>query len=166
MKNFRLLVVFFLILPVISMGQLKKDVTKPNISNTLTSSAYSNGLLGFLDPSRFEMHHSFSMSFMTLGGGSMMVNTYMNTLNYRFSDKLFLATNLGIMNSPYNSFSGTSPLNQTQFFGGAELTYLPTKNTVLSLRFDYSPYMYQPYARSPFYNMNNFSQLPVSPTTP
>ena len=165
MKNLKLLVILLLILPVISFGQLKKDVTKPNISNTLNTAAYSNGLLGFLDPSRFEMYHSFSMSYMTLGGGSMMVNTYMNTLNYRFSDKLFLTTNLGIMNSPFNSFSGNSPLNQTQFFGGAELTYLPSKNTVISLRFDSSPFQYQPYSRSPFYNMNNFTPAPPSPLT-
>jgi len=161
MKNLRLLVVLFIILPMAGYGQLKKDVSKPNISNTLNSATYANGLLGFLDPSRLSMQHSFSMSYMSFGGGGMMVNTYMNTLNYTFSDKLFLSTNLGIMNSPYNSFSAKNALNQTQFFGGAELIYLPTKNSVLSIRFDYSPYMYQPYVRSPFYNMSNFSASPA-----
>jgi len=156
MKNLRIVAILFLMLPVICFGQLKKDVTKPNISNTLTSAAYSNGLLGFLDPSKFEMSHSFSMSYMAFGSGGMMVNTYLNTMNYRFSDKLFLTTNLGIMNSPYNSFGKNSALNQTQFFGGAGLTYLPSKNTVISIRFESTPYLYQPYVRSPFYDMNNF----------
>jgi hypothetical protein len=164
MKNLKVLAIIILIWPAISFGQLKKDVTKPNISNTLTSAAYSNGLLGFLDPSRFEMHHSFSMSYVSFGGGGMMVNTYMNTLDYRFSDKLFLTTNLGIMNSPYNSLAGKSALNQTQLFGGAQLTYLPTKNTIISIRFDSTPFLNQPYVRSPFYDMNNFT-TPSSTTT-
>jgi hypothetical protein len=161
MKHLRMLVILFIILPIVGFGQLKKDVSKPNISNTLNTAAYANGLLGFLDPSRFTMQHSFSMSYMGFGGGGMMVNTYMNTLNYRFSDKLFLTTNLGIMNSPYNSFGPKNALNQTQLFGGAELRYEPTKNTVFSIRFDSTPYMYQPYARSPFYDMSNFTSTPV-----
>jgi hypothetical protein len=162
MKNLKLLVILFLILPIASFGQLKKDVSKPNISNTLNTAAYANGLLGFLDPSRLTMQHSFSMSYMSFGGGGMMVNTYMNTLNYQFSDKLFLTTNLGIMNSPYNSFGTNNGLNQTQFFGGAELMYLPSKNTVLSIRFDSTPFMYQPFMRSPFYEMSNFSSRPAA----
>lgn len=159
-----MLVVFLLIFPALGFGQLKKDIsTRPNISSTLNSAAYSNGLLGFLDPSRFKIYHSFSMSYMGFSGGGMMVNTYLNTLNYKFSDKLFLTTNLGIMNSPYNSFSAKSALNQTQLFGGAELTYLPTKNTVFSIRFDSAPFLYQPYTRSPFYDMSNFTSAPAAP---
>jgi len=50
MKNLRLLVVLFIILPMAGYGQLKKDVSKPNISNTLNSATYANGLLGFLPP--------------------------------------------------------------------------------------------------------------------
>jgi hypothetical protein len=165
MKNLKFIVTLLLIIPVIGFGQLKKDISKPNISNTLQSAAYSNGLLGFLDPSRLQMYHSFSMSYMGFGGGGMMVNTYMNTLQYRFNDKLFLTTNLGIMNSPINSFKDNNALNQTQFFGGAELTYLPSKNTVISLRFDSSPFYYQPYVRSPFYNMNNFMTPSPAPVT-
>ena len=121
MKQFIFIISIFLLIPALSFGQLKKDVNKPNISNTLQTATMNNSLLGFLDPSKLTMSHNFSMSFSSFGGHGMMLNTYVNTLNYQFNDKLFLTTNLGIMNSPVNSLPGNSYLNENLIFAGAEL---------------------------------------------
>jgi hypothetical protein len=100
------------------------------------------------------MGHSLSMSYTAFGGGGAMINTYVNTLNYRFSEELFLTTRLGIMNSPYNSLPGNSYLDDVQFFGGAELKWLPSKNSAIFIRFERAPAFYSPgyYGsyRSPF----------------
>ena len=152
MKYIKYLIIMILIIPALSFAQLKKDVATTNISNTLSTAAFNNSMFGFLDPSKFHMSHGFSMSYMTMGGVGMMLNSYTNTINYRFSEKLFLTTKLGIMNSPYNSLPGNSPWNDVQFFGGAELKYLPSEDSAIIFRFESTPMMYpgnRYYYRSP-----------------
>jgi hypothetical protein len=154
MNRFGYIVLLLTIIPTLGFGQLKKDVGKPNISESLEYSQFQDAFVGFLDPSRFTMSHSLSMSYTAFGGGGAMINTYINTLNYRFSDDLFLTTKLGIMNSPYNSLPGNSYLNDVQFFGGAELKWLPSEDSAIFIRFEKTPgYFYPGYYngyRSPF----------------
>ena len=142
MKQFGYLILLLIIIPTLGYGQLKKDTNKPNISESLEFSQAKDVMLGFLYPSRLNMSHSISMSYTAFGGGGAMINTYVNTLNYRFSDDLFLTTKLGIMNSPYNSLPGNSYLNDVQFFGGAELKWLPSENSAIFIRFERAPAFY------------------------
>jgi hypothetical protein len=151
MKTVRLLSILLVLIPVLGFGQLKKDVQNPNISNTLITN-YNNRLLGFLDPSRLTMHHSLSMAYTSFGGTDLIVNTYLNTMQYQFSENFLLTTKLGIMTSPYNSFPGDNALTESQLFGGAEIRYMPSKNTIISLSFESTPYYYQ---RNSFYHMSN-----------
>ena len=154
MMKFACSVLLLALIPALGFGQLKKDIEKPNISQSLIYSPSKDAFAGFLDPSRFTMGHSFSMSYVAFGGGGAMINSYVNTLNYRFSDDLFLTTKFGIMNSPYNTLPANSRLNDVQLFGGAEVKWLPTENTEIFIRFEktlgyYSPGYYGNY-RSPF----------------
>jgi hypothetical protein len=137
--------------PAIGFGQLKKDVSQPNISESLEYTQLKDAMVGFLDPSRFNMSHSLSMSYTAVGGGGAMINTYINTLNYRFSDDLFLTTKLGIMNSAYNSIPGSSYLNNVEFIGGAELKWLPSKDSAIFIRFEKGPAYYNPGYYNPGY---------------
>lgn len=150
MKYLMVFVLCLLFIPLLSFAQLKKDVTPTNISNTLNSLSYNNPYLGFLDPSKFHMTHGFSMSYMSMGGYGMMLNSYINTINYKFNENLFLTTKLGIMNSPYNSLPSNSAFNDVQFFGGAELKYLPSDNSAIIFRFESTPMIY-PYTNSYYY---------------
>jgi hypothetical protein len=154
MKKFGYLLLILVIIPTLGFGQFKKDVSKPNVSESLIYTQAKDAMVGFLDPSRLTMGHSLSMSYTAFGGGGAMINSYVNTLNYQFSEDLFLTTNLGIMNSPYNSLPGNSHLNDVQFFGGAELKWLPTENSAIFIRFEKSPGYYNPgyyrNSRSPF----------------
>ena len=151
MRTTIIFITLVLLIPAIGLGQLKKDASQPNISESLSSYSQQDVFTGFLDPSRFTMSHSFSMSYMSFGGGGMMVNSYINTLNYRFSEDLFLTTKLGIMNSPVNSVPGNNYLNDLEFFGGAELKYFPSENSAITLRFEKAPAFYSGmYYRNPF----------------
>jgi len=154
MKQFSWLIIILIMIPSFGFAQLKTNLNKPNISQTLDTYNKNDAFVGFLDPSRIQMSHNLSMSYVGFGGGGAMINTYVNTLNYKFSDELYLTTNLGIMNSPYNSLPGNNYMNEYEFFGGAELKYMPSENSVISLRFEKSPGYYSPYnyynRRSPF----------------
>jgi len=152
MKTLRFTFILLVLVPVLGFAQLKKDAEKPNISSTLSTSTHDNSFLGFLDPSRMTMQHSVSMAYMSVGGIDMVLNTYLNTMQYQFTDKLFLTTKLGVMTSPYNSLPGENALAQSQIFGGAEIRYFPSKNTAISLSFESTPYYYR---RDSFYNMSN-----------
>ena len=142
MNKSNFLIVIFLIVPVMLLGQLKKDLKQPDISNILVQQNNPNSLFSFIDPSKLKMSHSVSMSYSSFGGESVLMNSYVNTIDYQFNDRLSLRTNLGIMASPYNSLPNNSFLNEQQFFGGAELNYQPSDNTFLSLRFESMPYNY------------------------
>jgi hypothetical protein len=138
-----IIVLLILLIPALLSAQFKNQ-TKPDISGQIAKPA-SNILLGFLNPERFSMHHSFSASFMTMGNHSLMVNSYVNTIDYKISDPLLLKLNLGVANMPYNNFADNPGLNDTQFFGGAELRYRPSNSTTISLGIDVSPYYYYGY---------------------
>lgn len=144
MKFVKIILIILLVIPVIGFAQLKKDVDKINISNTLQSGAQSS-LLGFLDPEKFKMSHSFSVSYASMAGAGIVMNTYLNTINYKFSDQLSVRTKLGIMSSPYNTLPNQPYLKDAQFFGGAEVLYRPSHNSVISLRVESVPsgYYYQ-----------------------
>lgn len=155
-KNIIFLSVIFLVLSFSIEGraQLKKDSGNPNISNVL-STPNRDFLLGFLDPSKINMHHSFSMSYSGFSGQGMMLNTYLNTIDFQLSENLFLQTNIGLMNSPYNSFGEDFYLNDTRLFGGAKLKYRFNEQSSIQLQFDYTPYYYyNPSLGS--YRFNNF----------
>jgi len=156
MKAGKLVIVLMILIPVIGFGQLKKDAGKINISNTLEKGNTPISMLGFLDPSKFHMEHSFSVSYAAMGGAGIMMNTYLNTINYKFSDHLEVRTKLGIMSSPYNSLPNQQYMNDARFFGGAEVLYKPGKNTAISLRFESVPagYFYQQglYRNYPYYS--------------
>jgi len=139
--------------PVHTFAQFKSEAGKPNISRVLNNNATSY-LFGLIDPAKMQMHHSFSLSYGAFGGGAgMALSTYINTIDYRISRKLFLQTNLGIMNSPYNTFNKNFILNKPQFFGSAQLQYNVTDNMHLMLRVEKSPFMYyQPGMTNRFYN--------------
>ena len=156
-RNINILMTVFLVLmfAVNSHAQLKRDSGNPNISSILST---SNGdfLLGFLDPSKIHMHHSFSTSYSAFGSQGMMLSSYLNTIDFQLSENWLLQTNLGLINSPYNTFGENFYLNDTKFFGGAKLKYRINDQSSVQLQFDYSPYYYYPTLGS--YRYNHFDE--------
>jgi hypothetical protein len=149
-----LILTFIIALSSPSFAQLKKDTGNPTISGILNSPR-NDLLLGFIDPSKIQMHHSLSMSYSSFGGQGIMMNSYLNTINYQLSDNLFLQTNIGLLSSPYHTFGENSALNDPKLFGGAKLRYNINDNSSIQLQFDYAPYYYyQPSLGS--YRFNEF----------
>lgn len=140
-----------MLIPALVWGQFR---TQPSIKDALTTPAAALG--GLFNSNRFNMQHSFTVGFMTMGGGnSLLMNSYVNTINYRFNNNLFLRLNLGLFLTPYNSFATNLQQNTTQFFGGAELLYRPNDKMQFYIGIHKGPQLnrqYYPgsYYRTPF----------------
>lgn len=134
-------------LPFMGFAQFKSQTELPPMTQVIARPA-SSLMFGLFDPNRFQMHHNFSMSYMTMGGQGMMINAYTNTMSYQISDPLFLRVNLGVLNTPINSFQNPAQ-NNTKFFGGAELFYRPSKNSLIKFEMNVGPALYAPYG---YYN--------------
>jgi hypothetical protein len=115
------------------------------VSQSLYNAPGSSWLFGWFDPSKFSMHHSLEMSYMTLGGGQgLSLSTYTNSMTYQFSDKLEARADVSLSYSPFNSFSSALGGKRNDLSGiylsRAEVNYRPWENTSLQLSFHQYPY--------------------------
>ncbi len=149
-----LFVCLIVLLPALASAQLKTNTRIPSMSQVLKNPA-TNFILNLFSSNKLQMHHTFSFSLMTMGGQSAMVNSYMNTIDYQISSPLYLRVNLGLLNSPFNSFNISPDASSTKFFGGAELQYQPSKNTLLKVGISMNPGSYY-YPNSPLGRFNHF----------
>ncbi|MBN1561676.1 hypothetical protein JW998_15600 [candidate division KSB1 bacterium] len=156
MKMFILVSSFFL-LPLLGYGQFKTQAKPVDFSDRLQSGA-NIGILG-IDPSRFSMSHSYSMSYMAAGGQSFTQGLYLNTLSYQFTVPLTLSLQLGMAHNPFPG-NGTANILQSGFFvSGAQLMYKPTEKTTIQLQFRQMPYQnYRGFYYVPRHDMDWFDQ--------
>lgn len=80
----------------ITFAQYKTGKDNPLNKNT-------NLILGFINPANFSMRHSFQVSFLGSRYGNISVTSYVNSLNYKFSDKLNVSADISLQYSPYAS---------------------------------------------------------------
>ena len=136
-------------------GQLKSQVPKQNVGAMITGNNLST-TVPLLDPTRFDMHHSFSMSTMSLGGQAMNVAAYTNIMTYELNHNLHLGTRFSLVQPTGMMGPGNYGLNNTQFLYDANLQYRPSKNTLIEFKMSNRPY-YNRYNHHrleyhPFYN--------------
>ena len=136
-------------------GQLKSQVPKQNVGAMITGNNLST-TVPLLDPTRFDMHHSFSMSTMSLGGQAMNVAAYTNIMTYELNHNLHLGTRFSLVQPTGMMGPGNYGLNNTQFLYDANLQYRPSENTLIEFKMSNRPY-YNRYNHHrleyhPFYN--------------
>ena len=123
----------------------------------------SNYLFGFLNPDNFKMQNSVAMSYATSGGQSLALNTFTNSLFYKFSNNLNVQLSTSLVMSPYSSL-GSSFQNNIKgiYITNAQINYKPWKNVDVVFQYRQLPpgsYFYSPYS---YYGnwttgfMNNF----------
>ncbi|HZV11689.1 MAG TPA: hypothetical protein VFA55_00620 [Candidatus Kapabacteria bacterium] len=162
MKVFILAVILFL--PLAAFGQFKsqsrdafpQEQPQERASNQDTSSP--SGFLG-LDLSNLSMHHSLSFSYMSMGGQSVGVNAYTNTLLYKFSPALQARADISLLYSPFNNLgpSAQSSINGLQL-SNLSLDYKPAKNLRFSVSMQRYPYGLAPGYGSGFGAFSSFDQ--------
>jgi hypothetical protein len=111
----------------------------------------------FFDPTRFSMHQSYSMSYVSGGGGSTGLTMFTNTFSYKALDNLVISADVSAAYSPYSSFGSaySNSLNGI-YLSSARLDWKLGDNTFMRVQYvggpqtgmggfgGYSPY-YNPF---------------------
>ena len=127
--------------------------TPPSQSSVLDPSKLGLKPKGFLDnlldPNKFSMSHSYSLSFFNMGNQSVNQGLYLNTMTYRFSDPLMMQVAIGYVHQPFGGFQNQEGQNGKMFVQRAKLQYKPSKNMSFTIDYRAVPYsMYSPYGYS------------------
>jgi len=134
----------FIVVSFVAVGQFK---SQPEARSSVTESMIrqdDGGLLfGWFDPSRFMMHNSYSLSYMTSGGRGLSLGTLTSSLAYQISNPLSVQFDVSLMHSPYNNLGGNfSKEISGVYLSRAELNYRPSKNTLFQIQYRQLPAMY------------------------
>jgi len=101
-----------------------------------------------LDPSRFHMRQSYSISYMSGSGGSGSVGLYMNEMEYQLFRPLTLHVGLGYLHQPFGSQganSGGASLTNGFFIPDVGLEFRPSQNVLMMVDFRQIPGGTSPY---------------------
>lgn len=119
-----------LLLPSLAMGQ--EGVRSKGSLSTPSSNGVKS--VGWLDPEKFSMSQSYTLSFFSGGGQKSLSGLYLNTLKYRLSKPLSLKIHLGYLHSgSLSKLAGGSP--RSPFLLGTELRYRPHENFILNFEY-------------------------------
>lgn len=135
-------------------AQFKSQVEQENrVSEGLMNQSAPQFFLGWFNPDKFHMRHSFDLSFTTFGNNSLSLGTYTNSMSYEFADNLMARTDISMSYSPYNNLpalNGRKNDLSSLYLSRAQLDYRPWENVLVQLQYRSLPY--GSYYYSPFYN--------------
>ena len=151
MRDGRLLgvVILFTVFPHLLIAQ--SDSNGQTFLARSSTDYYGSGLskgLSLLDPSRFTMSHSYTMSFTSSGGQGHTMGLYMNTMKYRFSDPLSVTVHVGYRHQPFAPANARRLEDISGVLSGFELEYRPAKNFFLKVEYGAVPSLFHPYNRN------------------
>ena len=146
----------------LACAQFKSQAEKEDrVSEGLVSQSAPQLFLGWFNPDKFHMHHSFDLSYMTLGNQSLSLGTYTNSMSYEFADNLVARTDLSMSYSPYNTLptvNGKRNDLSSVYLSRAQLDFKPWNNVLVQFQYrslPYSSYYYSPFF-DPWYRENGF----------
>lgn len=140
-----LVFVVTLLLPVTGFSQFKdQEAGKINFASLLSGGLQPRGLIGMigLDPSRFHMSQSYTLSLMTIGGQSFSQGVYLNTMRYDFNVPVTVSLQWGVMHSPLSAAGVNSLYNNGVFLSGASVEYKPSENFEIGIQYSSYPHSY------------------------
>lgn len=155
MEKKMVLGILFLSLLGTSVAAAQIKTSESNIVQPTSLTDNSKGFLSaLLDPSKFSMSHSYSVSLFSVGKQTFSQGLYLNTMNYKFSDPLTMQVRIGFMHQPLGSMGLTSNPYDNQngklFLQRARLQYKPSENMSFTIDYQvlpssmyYSPYYYR-----------------------
>jgi hypothetical protein len=130
----------FLATDTTSLWAQDVEQSKVSLTGQPKFSSYS-----LLDPSKMDLHQSYSFSYFSTSQGSLGVGIYSAILDYRISSPLSLRLGLSYLHQPLGRLSNKTNLNIKQsILPSFELRYEPNERTFISLGFSTSsPYFFQ-----------------------
>jgi hypothetical protein len=138
------LVALVLIVVTTGAAQFRSKIEpKPAVNESLIRQDGGNFLVGWFDPSRLTMRHSFSLSYQTFGGKGLSVGSYTNSIFYKFSDPLDVQFDVSMIHSPFNSFGRDFQDRLSGvYLSRAQLNYRPSDNILFQIQYRQVPAMY------------------------
>lgn len=167
MKHFIASLLLLALASAPSYAQFRSEVDQPQPPLN-TANAMKGGdsfLSSLLDPNRFSMHQSVSMSYMSSPFGSVGLDMFTNTFQYRASDNLFISADVSAVYSPFSSF-GSAFQNQINgiYLSSARLDWKLGDNTFMRVEYNGGPAGmyggYNPYY-NPFFTSSPFAASPT-----
>jgi hypothetical protein len=158
--------VFVTLFSAASQAQFRSDVQKPEPPlNTAAAMKGGDFFSNLLDPERFSMHQSVSMSMVSSGIGSYGLSMFTNTFSYKASDNLFLSADVSAVYSPFSSFGkGFQDQMNGLYLTNARLDWKLGESTFMRVEYVGGP---QTYGYGPFYDAYNpFANSPKSESVP
>lgn len=124
----------------------------------LNSTAGSSSVFSLFDPSRFQMHHSYSVAFMSGSRGSQSIAMYLNSIDYELAQPLRLQIDIAYVHQPQTLFGaeGTSGLNG-RILPSFRLLWQPSEDFHMSISYETRNTYYNPYYRD-YYNRSLFGR--------
>lgn len=127
----------------------------------------SNLLFGFINPKNFTMNHSFNVSMVNSGYGNVSLTSYINSMNYRVTDRFNVTADVKVQYSPFassNMGAASSAALQKNlsgvFLSSASMNYRISDNSFISFqyrRIDESDYLNDYYNPFNTYSRNNLN---------
>ena len=142
-------ILIMLMLVGIATAQFRSELPVQSLPTNLNGELDNQGSVSLFDPDRFNLSHGFTMSMLSNGQYSYSVMGLTNNINYLLNDKLMLDANLTLY-SPQLPLQQGLAFNQLNIGYDAGITYQPTKNSFLQLRFQNLPHNQKYQTRSPF----------------
>ena len=131
-------------------AQFKSDLQIGEIPTNLNGELESRPLLSLFDPERFDMSYGLSMSMMSNGQNMYSLTGLTNRISYLIMDNLKIDANVILYKSQMPFQHQDKFRNQLDIAYDAGVTYKPTDNSFLQLRFKSLPYNQRYQTRSPF----------------
>ena len=160
--SFVLVVCILLLAASPANGQFRSQASgESRVADGLMHNSSPSLFLGWFDPARFHMRHTFDISYMTSGGQGLSMGTYTNSMMYEIADNLNARADVSLSYSPYNSFSTfnnkRSDLSSV-YLRRAEINYMPFKDVLVQFQYRTIPYGYGAYSPlyNPWYRENGF----------
>ena len=107
MKKITLLLITVLVVNCVSYAQFKRPEDGSQINRTT-----NNLILGIFNPKNFTMNHSFQVSMLSSAYGNVSLTSYVNSMNYKVTDRLNISADVKLQYAPFVSSSFGSAFAQ------------------------------------------------------
>ena len=131
-------------------AQFKSDLQIGETPTNLNGELDSRQSLSLFDPERFDMSYGLSMSMMSNGQSMYSLTGLTNRISYLVMDNLKIDANIILYKSQMPFQNQDKFRNLLDIACDAGITYKPTDNSFLQLRFKSIPYNQRYQTRSPF----------------
>ena len=141
----RLFILGFLAMTVsLTNAQFRRSITndeKPSSTLEAMSSHGDDFFSRLFDPARFNMHQTYTMSFISGGGQSTGLGVFTNTFAYKAAEDLLISADISAVYSPYSSLGSAfqKSINGV-YLSSARLDWKMGDNTFLRVEYSGMPY--------------------------